>query len=101
GYGTWKPQDPRHLFGPAACFFQNPDWMRGTDRSVAWESEWWGFDPSRLVPGPDAAPRAMQHFADAGLTVIRGDGDYLLVTNGIVGTGGFGNHKHNDLLGFE
>ncbi len=27
--------------------------------------------------------------------------DYLLVTNGIVGTRGFGNHKHNDLLGFE
>jgi len=27
--------------------------------------------------------------------------DYLLVTNGIVGTAGFGNHKHNDLLGFE
>jgi len=27
--------------------------------------------------------------------------DYLLITNGSVGTAGFGNHKHNDLLGFE
>ena len=27
--------------------------------------------------------------------------DYLLVTNGVVGTAGFGNHKHNDQLGFE
>ena len=26
---------------------------------------------------------------------------YLLITNGSVGTNGFGNHKHNDLLGFE
>ena len=27
-----------------------------------------------------------------------GDGHYLLITNGIVGTNGFGNHKHNDQL---
>ena len=26
---------------------------------------------------------------------------YLLVTNGVVGTNGFGNHKHNDQLSFE
>ena len=26
---------------------------------------------------------------------------YLLITNSRVGTNGFGNHKHNDLLGFE
>ena len=44
---------------------------------------------------------ALRHFPDAGLTVMRRGGDYLLVTNGIVGTRGFGNHKHNDLLGFE
>jgi uncharacterized heparinase superfamily protein len=42
-----------------------------------------------------------RHFPHAGLTVIRRGGDYLLITNGIVGTGGFGNHKHNDQLGFE
>jgi uncharacterized heparinase superfamily protein len=28
-------------------------------------------------------------------------GHYLAVTNGIVGTKGFGNHKHNDQLSFE
>src|SRR5215831_3218469 len=27
--------------------------------------------------------------------------DYLLVSNGVVGTKGFGNHKHNDLLSFK
>ena len=35
------------------------------------------------------------------MTVMRRNDDYLLITNGIVGTGGFGNHKHNDLLSFE
>jgi hypothetical protein len=48
-----------------------------------------------------AAPQPLRHFPQAGLTVMRRNRDYLLVTNGIVGTNGFGNHKHNDLLGFE
>jgi hypothetical protein len=43
----------------------------------------------------------MRHFPQAGLTVMRRGRNYLLITNGIVGTAGFGNHKHNDLLGFE
>jgi hypothetical protein len=67
----------------------------------AWEAEWWGFDSSSLV-ACDLPPRdAMRHFPRAGLTVFRGPDDYLLITNGVVGTAGFGNHKHNDLLGFE
>ena len=32
---------------------------------------------------------------------MRAGAHYLLVTNGIVGTKGFGNHKHNDQLSFE
>src|SRR5262249_3628840 len=43
----------------------------------------------------------LKHFSHAGITVMRHAADYLLVTNGVVGTAGFGNHKHNDLLGFE
>jgi len=41
-------------------------------------------------------------FPQAGLAVVHSPRqDYLLVTNGIVGTNGFGNHKHNDQLSFE
>jgi len=41
-------------------------------------------------------------FPHAGIAVARSArAHYLLVTNGIVGTNGFGNHKHNDLLSFE
>jgi hypothetical protein len=100
-YGTWNPQDASHLFGPAACMFNRGDWLALGGSSGAWESLWWGLDPSRVdraaVPG--AAP--LRHFPNAGITVMRHDRDYLLVTNGAVGTAGFGNHKHNDLLGFE
>jgi hypothetical protein len=99
-YGTWRPQDPRHLFGPATCVFAEPAWLSLVDDWGEWEAAWWG-----LAPVSGAAPRVscdgVRHFPNAGLTMVRRGRDYLLVTNGIVGTGGFGNHKHNDLLGFE
>ena len=100
GYGEWQPQDGRHLFGPAGCLFDDASW-RGVDgQRGRWESAWWGFEPKPEPATPRDLP-ALRHFPHAGLTVIRRGRDYLLVTNGIVGTGGFGNHKHNDLLGFE
>jgi hypothetical protein len=101
GYGTWNPQDPRHLFGPAACMFRSNEWSALADDWTAWESVWWGFDSPAIAPRPSPVKKRVCHFADAGLAVFRDDRDYLLVTNGIVGTAGFGNHKHNDLLGFE
>jgi hypothetical protein len=100
-YETWKPQDPRHLFGPAAGLFARDDWARGAGAWSEWEAEWWGFDAPRPAVHPPAPPRALRHFPHAGMTVMRRNDDYLLITNGIVGTGGFGNHKHNDLLSFE
>jgi hypothetical protein len=101
GYGSWKPQDPRHLFGPAATLLSRPDWMQYADASVEWERAWWGFDGSSAADLPAVERPAIRQFPDAGLTIVRRDADYLLITNGIVGTGGFGNHKHNDLLAFE
>lgn len=101
GYGTTRPEDPSHLFGPAGCFLGNPDWISQGGDWMPWETAWWGFDPPATrspVPSPQ---NGLRHFPQAGLTVMRHDRDYLLVTNGIVGTNGYGNHKHNDLLGFE
>jgi hypothetical protein len=100
-YGTWQPQDARHLFGPAGGFFESSAWALRGGEWGPWETAWWGFDPSTSQPAIRMAPDALSHFPHAGLTVMRSRQDYLLVTNGIVGTGGFGNHKHNDLLGFE
>ncbi len=105
GYGTWQPQDARHLFGPAAAMFQRADWASLAGEWGGWEAAWWGLDPlgpAASGPASGPAPRAnLRHFPLAGVAVMRRGRDYLLVTNGIVGTAGFGNHKHNDLLGFE
>ncbi|MCU1385401.1 MAG: hypothetical protein JWL71_4098 [Acidobacteria bacterium] len=98
GYGTTTPQDARHLFGPASAMFGEPAWAAIAGDVAAWEAAWWGLTP----PAPVAAITASRLCRDAGVAVMRGDeASYLLVTNGIVGTKGFGNHKHNDQLSFE
>src|SRR5581483_5231286 len=67
----------------------------------AWEAAWWGLE-TQARASTAAFPSCSRLFPDAGLAVMRADGGhYLLACNGIVGTNGFGNHKHNDLLSFE
>ena len=97
GYGT-TPQDGRHLFGPASAIFGEPAWAAVAGEVGSWEAAWWGV----CAPAPTAAVAASRLSPDAGVAVMRGSSStYLLVTNGIVGTKGFGNHKHNDQLSFE
>ena len=102
GYGKTKPQDARHLFGPASAMFNEPGWRALGGDAGAWEVAWWGF-PAVMMPAKDAHVEPFARlFPQAGVAVARSTAaDYLIVSNGIVGTNGFGNHKHNDLLSFE
>lgn len=106
GYGTWRPSHGAHLLAPAGLALGHPAWSawaRALDAEAGlWEAFWWGLRwPAVLTSSPD--PEQARLFPDAGLAVSRSlsSGAYLLVTNAIVGTSGFGNHKHNDLLSFE
>jgi hypothetical protein len=101
-YGSWKPQDGRHLAGGAAGVFRDFRWMNFGGEIAQWEAAWWNVDPGALPPEA-AAPPSLEGrlFASAGVAVARSRSAYLLVTNARVGTNGFGNHKHNDLLSFE
>ena len=101
GYGTWQPQDGQHLFGPAARCLDNPEWEGLAGAWGPWEIAWWGFDPEERRPAAPPMRTGLRHFPDAGLTVARTGRHYLIISNGAVGTGGFGNHKHNDQLSFE
>lgn len=99
GMNAASPQDGRHLLGPAAAMFARDEWMTLGGDAAAWEAAWWGVP---VAAGPaTAAPPVARLFPDAGHAVVRDEGLYLLITNSIVGTRGFGNHKHNDQLGFE
>jgi hypothetical protein len=102
GYGTWSPQDGRHLFGPASAMFDEPRWRTIAGDAGAWETAWWGLGVGSPASTTGEAPPVARLFPDAGVAVVRlPSRHYLLVSNGIVGTNGFGNHKHNDQLSFE
>lgn len=100
-YGDWDPQDGLHLLGPAGFLFSESRWMPGSGDIAQWEAFWWGYPKSGPVPRRELDD-AVALFPNAGVATARNvAGNYLLVTNSIVGTGGFGNHKHNDQLSFE
>lgn len=97
-YGAWNPQDARHLFATAAAILDEPAWAALSGPWGEWEAAWWGHPLTATEASPRVGARLFEH---AGVALARDARAYLLVTNGRVGTSGFGNHKHNDLLGFE
>lgn len=115
--GGWDRQDCRHLLGPAALMLDRPDLLTQAAPNAAWEAAWWGYDPATVItasrpslPGKagtegasSGVPAAdtVKLFPAIGIAVARRGGHYLAITNGVVGTKGFGNHKHNELLSFE
>lgn len=102
GYGDSNPQDPRHLLAAGGAFLGRDEWTIAAGPDAGWEAAWWGLESTAEAARPSSSTRrGVQHFLDAGVTVLRDDDSYLLVTNGRVGTNGFGNHKHNDQLSFE
>lgn len=99
GHDRQRPQDPRHLFGPGAAMFDESRYAELAGPEGAWDAAWWGLESESVAL---RIPPVEAWFRDAGVAVRRdSDGGYLVVTNGSVGTRGFGNHKHNDLLSFE
>lgn len=102
-YGAWNRKDPRHVLAPASIALSRDDWRLLSPPSGAWEAIWWGFDGTQFTPGDQPPPDNVRIYPDAGAAVSRRReaGRYLLVTNSIVGTKGFGNHKHNEQLSFE
>jgi hypothetical protein len=101
GWGRWPPQDARHLLAPAALVLGERSWLRHAGEGGLWEAAWWGFDVAGLEAVSVPPPAVFRLHDSAGLAVMREAGTYVLVTNGVVGTKGFGNHKHNDQLAFE
>jgi hypothetical protein len=100
-FGDWMPQDGRHLLAAAAHILDMPELGRYSGDDGAWEAFWWGGEVPSAEVRADPLPAVDRLFPHAGIAVHRSPMCYLAVTNGIVGTRGFGNHKHNDLLGFE
>jgi hypothetical protein len=101
GYGTTTPQDARHLLAAAGAMFAEPRWTALAADVSGWEAAWWGLGPGPARTVDVDTPPGSRLFRDAGVAIMRTGRHYLLITNGVVGTKGFGNHKHNDQLSFE
>lgn len=100
-YGIWRPQDPRHILGPASFYFDEPSWRPYGGNQALWEAAWWGYVSPDDAIRSESLPPVSRFFPQAGLVIARHGENYLLLSNGVVGTKGFGNHKHNDQLSFE
>lgn len=100
-YARWVRQDGRHLYAPAALALDQYDWLAHAPALGTWEAAWWGFDPASVRCAGNTPPPVCRLYPDFGVAVVREGGTFLAITNGRVGTKGFGNHKHNELLGFE
>ena len=103
GFGTADPRDHRHLLALGALLFEKEDWW--ATAGPAWpEALWFGgtrSDRLGVPPGGTGATTESAAFSHAGLYIMRGQDDYVLLNCSPVGTRGIGNHKHNDLLSLE
>ena len=101
-YCDWNRKDARHLFGPASLALGNETLCRLAPDWSAWEAVWWGFNIDNFTPAGELPGSNVKLYPQAGAAMSRtANGRYLMVTNSIVGTVGFGNHKHNEQLSFE
>jgi hypothetical protein len=107
-YGSWEPKSGvATLASAGAVLCDRSALARAIDLDqelTQWEAAWWGIDirdrPNETIVDSGSAAKI---FPDAGMVVARASerSGFLIVSNGPVGTLGFGNHKHNDLLSFE
>lgn len=108
GYGSWQPKSGVATLASAAAVLGDrialAKAVEFDPELVQWEAAWWGIEirdqPKEIAVN---SPSPAKIFPDAGIVVARATerSGFLIVSNGPVGTLGFGNHKHNDLLSFE
>lgn len=96
GYATHTPHDHRHLLGVGGSLYGRGDFSAAAGgRDV--EARWLVGPPAGNVTEQPAG-RGSRRFADTQLFVLRHADLHTTVPVGRVGTGGVGNHTHNDLL---
>jgi hypothetical protein len=102
-YYGWEPRDHRHLLGTAAAVFGRQDFASAAHgSSAAAEEAAWLVGPEEDDALPSEPLRLHSRaFQTGGRYVMRHGDHHAIVSADEVGTDGFGNHKHNDILGYE
>jgi hypothetical protein len=98
-YGRWSQESMDHLLVAGARVMGWPALAEGVPALDHIESVFWDVSaPVASPPDVGTNPTLFQNF---GLAVARVDGVSAIMSNGPVGTLGFGNHKHCDQLAVE
>ena len=99
GYGAWRQDSQDHLLAAGAHVLNCLDLSEDLPEEALVEQLFWGNSAPERTDLPSVPNPAV--FPDFGVAVLRGGTSYVSITNGPVGTEGFGNHKHNDQLAVE
>lgn len=100
GYGTTWHESMDQLLVAGAHVLNCPELAEGVGPEARVETLFWG--PPSTESAVAALPKSnLIVLPDSQITVLRQAESYLLFANGVVGTHGVGNHKHNDQLAIE
>lgn len=103
-YFEWDPQDHRYLLAVGGTVFDRADFRAashgapGVEEELAWLLG--GEDLERPEP-PSPPPLRSASFPLGGRYVMRHGEHHAVISADEIGTGGMGNHKHNDIFSFE
>lgn len=101
-YSTWDPQDHRYLLAVGAEVFGRRDFAAAASGAPgAVEEVAWLFDGRHVIDPVASTPRESRAFTDGGRYVLCSADAHAVVCADEVGTAGMGNHKHNDIFGYE
>ncbi len=106
GYFDWQPQNHRYLLAIGAALFDREDLATAVQdvRGVGEEAAWLlGSGALEKLSQWSAAPRQVgsRSFPESGRYVMRHHDHHAIICTDEVGTAGMGNHKHNDIFGYE
>ena len=99
GYASHQPHDHRHLLAIGGRLLSRPQLLEAAglhDVEATWLFDPDPTDEREAAPGEPARP-GCHAFPDVGFYVIRHRDWQTCVSTGPVGTGGVGNHTHNDI----
>jgi hypothetical protein len=98
-FGRWNQESMDHLLAAGAKVLGEPELAADVPHEARFEALWWGEGIKAPVVGERVSKEGI--FPEAGYALARRGASYALLTNSVVGTSGFGNHKHNDQLAIE
>ena len=102
-YFDWQPQDHRYLLAIGAIVCGREEfWALAQNSAAATEEAAWllGFVSAAPVKPRPILP-VSRAFPHSGRYIMRDGGNHVFISADEVGTGGLGNHKHNDIFSFE